>query len=153
IVLELVGPERLCIEDVIIAYRRWLGLKEKRPVAVPAWLFDLACRVGDFAGRLGWRPPVRTNARLEMARGAVGDPTEWMRVTGIRPRRLADVLAAEPASVQERWFSELYLLKPVVFTVFAGFWIMTGVVSLGPGWEIGKGLMAEAGLSGIAEPG
>jgi hypothetical protein len=41
----------------------------------------------------------------------------------------------------------------VVFTVFAGFWFMTGIVSLGPGWEIGKGLMAEAGLSGIAEPG
>ena len=153
VIVELVGPERLDFDEVVLAYRRWFGLPDRRPVAVPNWLFDLGCRLGDFAGRLGWRPPVRTNARLEMARGGVGDPSEWMRLTGIRPKRLADALAGEPASVQERWFSGLYLLKPVVFVVLAGFWILTGIVSLGPGWEIAKGLMAEAGLDAIAEPG
>ncbi|HEY8578507.1 MAG TPA: DoxX-like family protein, partial [Beijerinckiaceae bacterium] len=40
----------------------------------------------------------------------------------------------------------LYLLKPVAFTIFVVFWIMTGVISLTIGWEIGKGLMFEGGV-------
>ena len=56
-------------------------------------------------------------------------------------------MAAEPASVQERWFARLYLLKPLVFAVFSLFWIATGVISLGPGWEVGMSLMREGGAS------
>lgn len=40
-----------------------------------------------------------------------------MRITGITPKSLAAALAARPASVQERWFSCLYFLKPAVFAV------------------------------------
>jgi hypothetical protein len=69
-----------------------------------------------------------------MVRGAVGDPGEWVRLTGIRPRSLAEALESRPASVQERWFARLYLLKPFAIGVFALFWLMTGLVSLGPGW-------------------
>jgi hypothetical protein len=54
--------------------------------------------------------------------------------------------------VQERWFARLYLLKPVVFGVFSLFWIATALLSLGPGWEIGIGLMHEGGVTGIAAP-
>jgi MFS superfamily sulfate permease-like transporter len=54
-------------------------------------------------------------------------------------------MAAEPASVQERWFARLYLLKPLVFGVFSLFWILTGLISLGPGWKIGMALMREGG--------
>jgi hypothetical protein len=106
--------------------------------------------LGDLAGFLGWRSPVRSTARLEIARGVVGDPSQWTRLTGIAPRRLADALAARPASVQERWFARLYLLKPLVFAVLALFWIGTGLISLGPGWNVAVSLMAEAGAAGFA---
>ena len=33
-----------------------------------------AYRLGDLVGLLGWRPPLRTTARRELVRGAVGDP-------------------------------------------------------------------------------
>ena len=55
-------------------------------------------------------------------------------------------MAREPASVQERWFATLYVLKPLVFGVFALFWIATGLISLGPGWDIGTPLVREGGL-------
>jgi hypothetical protein len=48
--------------------------------------------------------------------------------------------------VQERWFAQLYLLKPLVLAVFASFWIGTGLISLGPGWDIGKAMMFEGGV-------
>src|SRR5256885_1319950 len=83
VALEVAGPERLSCEEVVDTYRRWLGFRAARPLPGGALLMPLAWRLGDLAGLLGWRPPIRTNARREMVRGAVGDNTEWRRLTGI----------------------------------------------------------------------
>jgi hypothetical protein len=147
IALDVAGPQRLSFSDAVRSYRRWLGWREPRTISVPAWLSPAMFRLGDFAGLLGWRPPVRSTAQREMARGAVGDTDQWRRLTEVEPRSLSAALAAEPASVQERWFSQLYLLKAVGFTVFSLFWIATGLISLGPGWQIGRGLVLEGGVS------
>jgi uncharacterized protein YbjT (DUF2867 family) len=149
--LEVAGPERLGFEAVVAAYRRWLGYPPARRAPGGA-LMPLLYRLGDAASLLGWRPPVRTNARREMVRGAVGDTGPWTQLTGIRPRALSEALAAEPASVQERWFANLYLLKALIFTVFALFWIVTFVISVGPGYGIGKDLMLRAGAGPLAGP-
>ncbi len=95
---------------------------------------------------LGWRTPISSTAQAEMRRGATGDPEAWRQLTGVRPRDLQVPLAGEPASVQERWFARLYALKPLIFGLFAAFWIATGIISLGPGWEIGMSLLEGAGL-------
>jgi hypothetical protein len=147
VALDVAGPERLAFSDVVRAYRRWLGWPEPKLMALPGWAATTLYRLGDLAGWLGWRPPVRTTARREIVRGAIGDNAEWRRLTGIEPQPLSAALAAEPASVQERWFAQLYLLKPLGFAVFALFWIGTGIVSLGPGWDIGKAMMFEGGVA------
>jgi hypothetical protein len=148
--LELAGPERQAFDDVVAAFRQWLGWKPARRVALPRSLMAVVYRLGDFAGWLGWRPPVRSTAQHEIVRGAIGDPGPWTSMTGIVPRSLEASLASEPATVQEKWFARLYLLKPVVFVVFSAFWIATAFMSLGPGWEIGIGLMHEGGVDGLA---
>ncbi len=151
VALELAGPDRLSFEDVVQAYRAWLGWRPARIVSGPAWLMGLAYRAGDLIAKLGWRPPIRTTARKEIARGAVGDPTEWKRATGIEPRSLASALAAEPASVQERWFSRLYLLKPLAIGIFALFWLMTGIVSVTAGYDHAANLMRMTAAAPVAE--
>lgn len=152
VAVEVAGPERLSFEDVVTTYRRWLGWPPARRLRPPPLLMDLAYRLGDFAGWLGWRPPIRSTARREMVRGAVGDPGEWTRLTGIAPQSLSDALAANPASVQERWFAKLYLLKAMVFTVFSTFWIVTAIISFGPGYRIGVDLMREGGAGPLSGP-
>jgi hypothetical protein len=106
--------------------------------------------LGDLASLFGWRCAIRSTAKREMIYGAVGDNSDWLKLTGIRPQRLAEALAAEPASVQERWFARLYFLKPLIFAVLAAFWIATGLISLGPGYGIGIGLLHEAGFLALA---
>lgn len=150
--LDLAGPERLSLSEVIRQYRRWLGWPEARRLPVPRWAAGLLYRIGDFAGALGWRPPLRSTVRLEIARGATGDSSEWTRLAGIVPRALSAALAARPASVQERWFAGLYVLKPFIFAVLILFWILTGLISLGPGYEIGVALMREGGAGALAVP-
>ena len=152
VTLEIAGPEQLSVEEVVDACRMWLGCKPARRINAPRWLMRAGYALGDFAGWLGWRPPVRSTAAIEMARGAVGDPAPWTAMTGITPTSLRQALVSNPASVQEKWFARLYLLKPIIFAVFSLFWIATAFTSLGPGWQIGIGLMHEGGVTGIAAP-
>ncbi|CAA0096709.1 Uncharacterised protein [Starkeya nomas] len=155
--LELAGPDRLDFARLICLYRRWLGHAPAREIALPGWLAGLVYRLGDLAGLLGWRPPVRSTARREIARGAVGDASEWTRITGIVPRSIESMLNARPASVQEGWFAGLYLLKPLVLVSLAIFWIGSGLASLGQGYASGIAMMqqggAAAGLAPVAVVG
>jgi uncharacterized protein YbjT (DUF2867 family) len=153
VALDVAGPERLPFAEVVQAYRRWLGWGDGPCMPIPRWLMHAGFRLGDAAGRLGWRSPINSAAQREVARGAAGDAGEWMHLTGIKPQRLGDALAAEPASVQERRFARLYFLKPLVIGVLALFWIITGLISLGPGWGIGVELMQMAGTGPLAAPG
>lgn len=150
VTLEIGGPEPLALGEVVAAYRRWLGWAPQRELAIPGWLMGLCYRAGDLMGWLGWRPPVRSTVRAEIARGSVGDTAPWRALTGISPRALPDALVATPPSVQERWFAQLYLLKPVVFGMLSLFWIATGLVALGPGWEAATLQMRAAGLEATA---
>jgi uncharacterized protein YbjT (DUF2867 family) len=152
VALELAGPERLTFAEIVAAYRRWLGWRPAREIRLPAFLFGLGWRLGDLIAWFGWRPPVRSNARRELLRGATGDNEEWIRLTGIRPQSLGEALARNPASVQERWFARLYLLKPLAIGVFALFWLITGIVSLGPGREEAIGLVELTAAARWAEP-
>jgi hypothetical protein len=106
-------------------------------------------RFGDMVSYLGWRPPVRSTAEREIVRGAIGNPDDMLRL-GLHPKSLPEFFAGEPASVQERWFASMYLVKPAIFVVLSLFWISTAFVSLGPGWGYGIGLMGEGGVEGTA---
>jgi uncharacterized protein YbjT (DUF2867 family) len=151
--VEIVGPRRLQLEDVVRLFRKWLRFAPARSFPVPHWAASAMFRLGDAVSLLGWRPPMRSTAQLEIMRGSIGDASEWARLTGIAPRDLESALAAEPASVQERWFARLYLLKPIVVGLLALFWMVTGLITLGPGFESGKHLMREAGLGEFAGAG
>jgi uncharacterized protein YbjT (DUF2867 family) len=150
--LELTGPDRLAFPDIVAAYRRWLGWTPAKTFTAPAGLMAIAYRAGDALARLGWRPPIRTTPGKEIRRGATGDNKAWRSATGIEPQSLADALAANPASVQERWFSRLYLLKPLALGTFALFWLLTGLISLGPGYERATHYMLAGGGGPLSEP-
>ena len=141
IALELAGPDRLEFTGLVRLFRAWLGAPPALEIRLAEPVANVLYRLGDAAGRLGWRPPVRTTAKLEIARGATGSPSEWRRLTGIQARSMATMLTARPASVQERWFAGLYLLKPVLLVSLVIFWIGSGLASLGPGYGTGVALM------------
>ena len=145
--LEVAGPERLSITQTAQAYRRWLGLPPAKLMTLPRWAAHILYLVGDGIALLGWRPPIRSTARRELLRGGVSDETEWIRLTSIHPQSLDAALAAEPASVQERWFAKLYCLKPIVLAGLAAFWIVTGLLSLTAGYPAARDLLLEAGAT------
>jgi uncharacterized protein YbjT (DUF2867 family) len=149
---DVVGPRTWTFDETVALLRRWLRWPPARKFRSPASLAPPVYKLGDAISLLGWRPPARTTARREIERGATGDPGPLARATGIKPRDPAAVLTAEPSSVQERWFARLYLLKPLVFAILSLFWIVTGIMALGPGWQQGVDLMIEGGVKhGLGE--
>jgi len=149
---DVVGPRTWTFDETVALLRRWLRWPPARTFRAPGALAAAVYKLGDAVAWLGWRPPARTTARREILRGATGDPEPLARATGIELRDLAAVLAAEPSSVQERWFARLYLRKPLVFVILSLFWIVTGLMALGAGWQKGVDLMLEAGVKhGLAE--
>jgi uncharacterized protein YbjT (DUF2867 family) len=150
VALEVAGPERLSLADIVGEYRAWMGWSPARRITLPHAVMRAVFATGDFAGWLGWRPPIRSTALAEMSRGAIGDSAPWSAMTGIQPSSLRRSLRAQPASVQDKWIARLYLLKPVIFAVLSLFWIATAFMSLGPGWDIGVGLLNEGGVTGTS---
>ena len=150
--LELAGPDRLTMGEIIAQYRDWYGWPPARTFTIPPWAARVLYRLADLAGALGWRPPMRTNAALEIARGAIGSPDQWTTVTGIRPKSLRLALATEPPTIQEKWFARLYLVKVIIFPVLALFWVGTGLVSLTLGYGRGVELMRSTGAGALSGP-
>src|SRR5262249_14050747 len=125
---ELMQREPATLGDVLAYFRKHLG--GPRPLfAVPSALLTVGTWFGDLAAQLGWSPPIRTNALTEMRRGVEGDPSGWIAATGIVPRTLAD-LAAQHATIQDKWFARLYLVKALIIVALAIFWIVSGLIAL-----------------------
>ena len=143
IVLEPVGPERLDTADIVRRLRAWLGLGPARLLPVPIWLVRMAARIGDLLGA----GPLRTTSVEQMLHGNAGDPAPFIAATGIRLRRMADALLAQPATAQDLWHARLYSLRPLLRLGLAAFWIWTGlaVLVLMPQGE-GDALLRAAGV-------
>lgn len=130
-VADLTEPESHAFTDLVAAVRAWLGLPPwTRRLRVPGALLQLTAKVADALGRLGWRSPLRSTALIVLAEGIGGDPSAWAKTGQRSCRPLAATLAAMPATTQDRWFSRLYLLLPLIIATLALFWTLSGVIGL-----------------------
>jgi hypothetical protein len=138
---------------VVGALRGWLGFPPGWIWRVPRALALAVATCADLLGYLGWRSPARSTALRQLAAGVVGEPAPWIEATGIAPRSFEQILAERPASVADRWFARLYLFKPLAIAGLALFWVLTGVITLGPGRAAAMAHLTAAGFpQWLAEP-
>jgi uncharacterized protein YbjT (DUF2867 family) len=129
VIWELMQPTHVTLGEVIGAFRRSFGSDTLPRLAVPAFLLNLGVLLGDLVSWLGWKPPTRRTAIAELRRGVRGDPSAWMAATGIPPKTMDEILA-RPATIQDKWFARLYLIKALIFASLAVFWIASGFIAL-----------------------
>ncbi|MBS0241524.1 MAG: SDR family oxidoreductase [Proteobacteria bacterium] len=143
---DLVEDEPQPLRVLVQAFRKWLGLPAARAIAMPDMVPRLMARVGDGLGWLGWRPPLRTTAIVELAAGIRGDPQPWREASGAPLKPLVETLTSLPSTVQERWFARCFLLKPVSIGLASLFWVATGLIALArPG--AAAGVLTERGFT------
>ena len=145
---DVMSDEPTTLREVVDALRRHLG-GPKPIMAAPAAVLSLGAKAGDLVARLGWRPPVRSTALRELARGVEGDPRPWMAASGLRPGTLRAALSDEVTpGVQELWFARLYVLKPLVIASLVAFWCLSGLVALVVSYAAARGMLVDRGFSG-----
>lgn len=127
---DLVEPEPHTLADIILAFRKWLGFAPAPVVRVPMALGRQIARLADIAGRLGWRPPLRSTTLAVLEAGVTADPEPWRRATGETLSSLADTLRRIPSTRQERQYARIQLLFPLIAVAFALFWIVSGAIGL-----------------------
>ena len=144
-VCDLVSAEKTRLKDILVALRGWLGLPPARLVAIPPWFGAIMATLADGLAWLGWRSPMRTTAMRQLSAGVGGHSEDAQVRLGFAPRPLAEMLSGWPSGVQDRWFSQLYFLKPVALTVLAGFWAVSGLIGF-TSHAAATRLLTDAGL-------
>lgn len=140
-VLPLVGPQALTQSELIDALRQAQGWRNARYFTVPAPLARLGASLGE---RLGWQALNRQILRLS-AHDNLADPALLEQACGYRAAPLASRLQHWPQPAQ----SLAMTLQPLVLLVLVLIWLGTAVVCLGPGFDWGLRIMAEAGIEGL----
>lgn len=134
------------VGDIVAAFRARNG--GPRPlIATPGWLLAPGAVLGDMAAWLGWRPPIRSTAIAEMRRGVAGDPKIWMRDTGLTPLSAREAVEATPATIQEKWFARLYLLKALALVTLVIFWCASGTIALTVAFAAARQTLIDHGFS------
>ncbi|MBN9462159.1 MAG: SDR family oxidoreductase [Burkholderiales bacterium] len=148
-VWEVMDREAPPVGAVIAAFRTHLGGPMRRLRLAP-WMVSVGARLGDLVSRLGWSPPVRTTALAEMRQGVAGNPDAWIAATGMEPVPLAGILARRTATVQEKWFARLYLVKALVIGSLALFWLASGLIALTASFDAAVSILARHGFARLS---
>ncbi|QWG23647.1 SDR family oxidoreductase [Bradyrhizobium sediminis] len=143
---DLMQPQPVTLGGVIDQFRRVLGTADMPRLALPAFLLGLGARGGNLASWLGWMPPMRTTAIAELRRGVTGDPSAWMLATGIVPKTLAQAVGQRAATIQDKWFSRLFLIKALVIASLVVFWIASGSIALFISYDAAAGVLRSHGF-------
>jgi uncharacterized protein YbjT (DUF2867 family) len=125
--IALAAPDAGTLGEVLALHRAWLGLGPARIVSVPAFLARPVTTLADFAGRLGWRSPLRSTA-MQVMEGGVEAGSAAPAPFALRS--LAQTLGENPSGVQDLWFARLYLLKAPVLVTLSSFWLLSGLIPL-----------------------
>ncbi|WP_312597098.1 SDR family oxidoreductase [Brevundimonas sp.] len=150
--LDMPGPQAVTMVQTVRLYRGWMGLKPAPVVRVPRALAAPALAIGDLLGRLGWSSPIRTTAIKQMDHDVAGRDSGWAQALSVHSRGFTDFLAQTPASVQDVWHARLWFVRPVAIVTLGLFWLITGLISFGPGWNGALAILHEGGYGRLAGP-
>jgi uncharacterized protein YbjT (DUF2867 family) len=143
---DLMQPQPVTLGAVIEQFRRSFGTADMPRIRLPAFLLDLGAKLGDLASLFGWMPPMRTTAIAELRRGVRGDPKPWMLATAIVPKSLPQAMGARSATVQDKWFARLFLIKALVIASLVVFWIASGFIALVISYDAAAKILASHGF-------
>lgn len=138
LVLPVVGPEPMRLAQVIDHLRAAQGWGAGRYLQAP--LLRLGGWLGDC---LGWRALNRQSITLAQ-RDNVADPEVLASVCGFRAAPLFARLQGWPTAAH----SSQRTIRPLMLAVLVLIWLGTAAVCIGPGFDWGLGILAQAGVQG-----
>jgi len=143
---DLIQPRKISLGGVIDQFRFAFGTASWTRIRMPTFLLDFGAKLGDLASCLGWMPPMRSTAIAELRRGIIGDPHPWIAATGIVPKNIAEMVGRRSATIQDKWFARLFLIKALVIASLVMFWVASGFIALVISFPATKSILASHGF-------
>jgi uncharacterized protein YbjT (DUF2867 family) len=138
---DLMQKQPVSLGEVIGVFRRSFGTGDWPRIRLPSFLLHIGAKLADVAGWLGWTSPMRTTAMIELRRGVTGDPAAWMSATGIAPTELRAAIR-RVATIQDKWFARLYLIKALIIASLVVFWSVSGLIALFVSYDAAAGILS-----------
>ena len=120
------GPEIVTLKEIVLRWRRWLGLDQTIVMRVPMGLVHL---VGRIADHLGGGPLSKTAIR-QLEVGNAGNGADFAEAIDFAPAPMRTWLARRPSSVQDKWHARLYFLRPLLRWTLGLSWVAAGVIGV-----------------------
>jgi uncharacterized protein YbjT (DUF2867 family) len=141
VIWDVMVKQPMSLGGVIELFRASLGTHGHPRVRLPGFLLDLGVKLADLVGFLGWKSPMRSTAVAELRRGVSGDPSAWIAATGIEPTDPLQPVGIRAATIQDKWFSRLYLIKALVIASLVVFWTVSGFIALFISYDAAAGIL------------
>ena len=126
---DLVEDTPQDLAAVVMQMRNWLGFSPARYTLVfPRIMVNIISFGADILGWFGWRPPLRSNAIVELENGVTGDPHPYQVATGKKVSSLSESLMKLPVGLADRQMARMALLMPVTLATLLVFWLTSGVI-------------------------
>jgi uncharacterized protein YbjT (DUF2867 family) len=135
VIWDVMLKQPITLGGVIELFRRSLGAAGFPRMPFPGFLLSLGVTLGDLATFLGWKSPMRSTAIAELRRGVTGNPSAWMAATGIVPADPSQPAIMGAATIQDKWFARLYLIKALIVASLVMFWTVSGLIALFVSYE------------------
>jgi hypothetical protein len=143
VVLDVVGPEPMTTDELVVALRGWLSLPPRPFVMLPLTLMRIAARVGALLPNA----PLTGESLTMVARGNTADVSGLAKTLGCTPRRLADALAAEPSVPADLWFARMLPVRAVLTVALVVVWVGASIASFAIPSERAQVLLSGLGLN------
>lgn len=148
--LDITGPERVTLIELLRLYRGWLGFAPAPVVRTPRWAAAPVLWIGDLLAKMGWFSPLTTTSMRQLDHDVAGREDGWAEALGVQPRGITANLSRTPASVQDVWHARLWFVRPLAILILGLFWLLTGLITFGPGWERAVAILHEGGYGAHA---
>ncbi len=146
-VLNALGPTRVTMRELLLKFRKWMGLSRSWVLKMPVFLIRLSARFGDWLG--GGGPMNTTSIKMLMASQSA-DPKPFAAAIGFNPRGLDQVLAEQPPSAQDIWHARLYFLRPLLRLSIAVVWLLSGILPLTVSKSMSIAVLAALGFGSVS---
>lgn len=143
--LDVTGPQAVTLIELLRLYRGWLGFAPAPVIRTPRWAAAPVLWAGDGLARLGWFSPLTTTSMRQLDHDVAGRDSDWGARLGVTPRGVTAFLSQTPASVQDVWHARLWFVRPLSILTLGQFWLLTGLITFGPGWDRAVAILHEGG--------
>lgn len=145
--INVVGPDTISIENLLVILRQWLGFPKAKILHIPLKLIRLGAYLGDWFKDI----PINSTSYKMLSYNNIADIKPFIDVLGFKPGKLQDNLMENPSSTQDRWHARLYFLNPLLRITLGFTWLLSGLIPLLSSKSIYIDLFSKIGITGTSE--